>query len=51
MAKGLGFNVESNMKAKNLKDGNAGWQPQPKGNQKIKSKLSIQATPSIPNNH
>lgn len=48
--KGLGVNQESKQKAKDLVDGNKGWQPQPKGNQKIKSKLSIQATPTIPNN-
>lgn len=50
--KGLGVNQESNQKpSSNIPDGNKGWVPQPKGNQKIKSRISIQATPSIPNEH
>ena len=50
MAKGLGFDVEHKAKGKDVPDGNKGWVPQPKGNQKIKSRISIQATPTIPNN-
>ena len=48
MAKGLGVNQESKQKASAVvKDGNKGWDPQPKGNRKIGSRLSLPGTPSL----
>ncbi len=50
MAKGLGVNQQSNQKASNVvKDGNKGWAPSVGATKKIKSRISIAATPTIPN--